>query len=89
MYLKKVLTVISIIILIFPYAVVHAAVNEIEDVVVGSMFLDKKSEETVHFSNKNELFYSKCKDEELIISKLSNITNIYRRSSEIMKKYKN
>lgn len=62
---------------------------EIEDVVVGSMFLDKKSEETVHFSNKNELFYSKCQDEELIIFKLSKITNIYRRSSEVMEKYKN
>ena len=37
MYLKKVLTVISIIILIFPYAVVHAAVNEIEDVVGARM----------------------------------------------------
>ena len=62
---------------------------DIKDVVVGSIFSNKKSEETVHFSNKNELFYSKCQDEELIISKLSKITNIYRRSSEVMEKYKN
>lgn len=62
---------------------------DIKDVVVGSIFSNKKSEETVHFSNKNELFYSKCQDEKLIISKLSKITNIYRRSSEVMEKYKN
>jgi DNA repair photolyase len=59
------------------------------DIKDGSIFSNKKSEETVHFSNKNELFYSKCQDEELIISKLSKITNIYRRSSEVMEKYKN
>lgn len=62
---------------------------EIKDVVVGSIFLDKKSGETVHFSNKNELFYNKYQDEEVIISELSKITTLYRRSSEVMNKYKN
>lgn len=47
MYLKKVLTVISIIILIFPYAVVHAAVNEIEDVVEDIKISDEKMIENV------------------------------------------
>ncbi len=62
---------------------------EIKDVVVGSIFLNEKSDETVHFSNKNELFYNKCLDEDLIHSKLSNVTNTYIRSSEVTEKYKN
>lgn len=62
---------------------------QIKDVVIGSIFLNKKSEETVHFSNKKVLFYNKCQDEELIISELSKIANTYKRSSEVMNKYKN
>ena len=63
--------------------------NDIKDVVVGGIFSEEHSEETVHFSNKEELFYNKCQDEELIISELSKIANTYKRSSEVMNKYKN
>lgn len=60
---------------------------KIKDVVVGSIFTNNISEETVHFSNKNELFYTKNSDEDIIISELSKITNVYKRSSEVMYKY--
>lgn len=60
---------------------------KIRDVVVGSIFTNCTSEETVHFSNKNELFYTKNNDEDIIISELSKITNVYKRSSEVMYKY--
>ena len=59
----------------------------IKDVVIGSIFTNYISEETVHFSNKNELFYTKNSDEDMIISELSKITNVYKRSSEVMYKY--
>lgn len=59
----------------------------IKDVVVGSIFTNYISEETVHFSNKNELFYTKNSDEDMIIFELSKITNVYKRSSEVMYKY--
>ena len=59
----------------------------IKDIVVGSIFTNYISEETVHFSNKNELFYTKNSDEDTIISELSKITNVYKRSSEVMYKY--
>lgn len=42
----------------------------------------------VHFSDKNQLFYTKIDDEEVIIFELSKIANVYRRSSEVMYKYK-
>lgn len=60
---------------------------KIKDVVVGSLFTNNPSEETVHFSSKNELFYTKNSDEDIIISKLSKITNVYKRSYEVMYKY--
>ena len=60
---------------------------KIKDVVVGSIFTNCVSEETVHFSNKNELFYTKNSDENVIISELSKIANVYKRSSEVMHKY--
>ncbi len=60
---------------------------KIKDVVVGSIFTNCTSEETVHFSNKNELFYTKNNDEDIITSELSKITNVYKRSSEVMYKY--
>lgn len=60
---------------------------KIRDVVVGSIFTNRTSEETVHFSDKNELFYTKDNDENIIISELSKITNVYKRSSEVMYKY--
>lgn len=62
---------------------------KIKDVVVGSMFTSNISEETVHFSNKNKLFYTKNSDEDIIISELSKVTNVYKRSSEVMYKYNN
>ena len=60
----------------------------IRDVVVGSIFTGNISEETVHFSDKNLLFYTKNDDEDTIISELSKVTNVYRRSSEVMYKYR-
>ena len=65
----------------------YIEIYKMQDVVVGSKFTNKKTEETIHFSNQNKLFYNKCKDEDIIISELSQITNVYRRSSEVMKKY--
>ncbi len=60
----------------------------IKDVVVGSIFTSNKSNETVHFSNRNELFYNSIKDEDIIISELSKICNVYRRSTEVTNHYK-
>lgn len=60
----------------------------IKDVVVGSIFTTKQSSETVHFSNSNQLFYNEVDDEKTIIDSLSSITNVYRRSSIVMAKYK-
>lgn len=61
---------------------------DITDVVVGSIFTGNISEETVHFSDNNQLFYTKIDDEDAIISELSKITNVYRRSSKVMYKYR-
>ena len=58
----------------------------IKYVVVGSIFTDCVSDETVHFSDNNKLFYNKINDEDTIVSELSKITNVYRRSSEVMNK---
>ena len=60
---------------------------KIKDVVVGSLFTNNKSEEIAPFSTKNKLFYNKSKDEDMIFSELSKITNVYRRSSEVVNKY--
>ena len=60
----------------------------IKYVVVGSIFTDCVSDETVHFSDNNKLFYNKINDEDTIVSELSKITNVYRRSSEVMNKLK-
>lgn len=59
----------------------------IKDVVVGSMFSSSVSNERVHFSNEINLFYNENCDESIIISSLAEITNVYRRSTEVMKKY--
>ena len=61
---------------------------DIRDVVVGSIFTGNISKETVHFSDKNQLFYTKIDDEDAIITELSKATNVYRRSSEVMYKYR-
>lgn len=60
----------------------------IKDVVVGSIFTSNKTNETVHFSNKNELFYNSIKDEDIIISELSKVCNVYRRSTDVINYYK-
>ena len=60
----------------------------IKDVVVGSIFTSNITNETVHFSNKNELFYNSIKDEDIIISELSKICSVYRRSTEVTNCYK-
>ena len=60
----------------------------IKDIVVGSTFTNNVSEEPVHFSNNEDLFYTENSDEETIIKELSGILNIYRRSSEVMSSYK-
>lgn len=61
--------------------------HKITDVVVGSIFTDAISDETVPFSSDSKLFYNKIDDEDIIISELSKLTNVYRRSTEVMKKY--
>lgn len=61
---------------------------KIKDVVVGSIFTNNKTNETVHFSNKNELFYNSNKDEDVIINELSKVCNVYRRSTDVMRYYK-
>lgn len=58
----------------------------IENVVVGSMFTKDSSKEKSPFSN--ELFYNKTSDEDIIFNELSKVTNVYRRSTEVVKKYK-
>lgn len=60
----------------------------IKDVVVGSIFTSDISDEQVHFSSTNKLFYNKNSDEDKIYSELSKITNVYRRSTEVTNKYK-
>lgn len=60
----------------------------IKDVVVGSIFKEKESEEKVHFSNKNKLFYNPVSDELEIKRRLMGMCNVYSRSSEVMSKYR-
>ena len=60
----------------------------INDVVVGSIFKEKETGETVHFSNKNELFYNPVSDELEIKRKLMELCNVYSRSSQVMNKYR-
>lgn len=60
----------------------------IKDVVVGSIFTDNIVGETVHFSNKNELFYNPIEEEDIIVSELLKICNVYRRSTEVTNHYK-
>lgn len=58
--------------------------KKIEDVVVGSIFTENVSKETVHFSSDNKLFYNKCEDEDIIIGVLSSKARICRRSTEVL-----
>ena len=60
----------------------------INDAVVGSIFKEKETGETVHFSNKNELFYNPVSDELEIKRRLMELCNVYSRSSQVMNKYR-
>lgn len=60
----------------------------IKEVVVGSMFTNKQSNEAVPFLNKESLFYNEVDDEKVIIDELKQITNVYKRSTQVTKKYK-
>lgn len=61
---------------------------KIKDVVVGSLFTTNPSDESVPFSNKQELFYQKNDDEDILISEFSKRAKVYRRSTEVLKNYK-
>lgn len=62
---------------------------KIKDVVVGSIFTEDDSDETVHFSNNSKLYYNSVDDEEKIIKKLNNKCRVFRRSTEVTRYYKN
>lgn len=61
----------------------------IKYVIVGSIFTETLSSETVHFSNANKLFYNEIDDESEIINELKNICNVYKRSTEVVALFKN
>lgn len=62
----------------------------VKDVVVGSIFQEKKSKEEVHFSSEGKLFYNPISEELEIKRKLMEVGNlrVYSRSSEVMQYYK-
>ena len=86
LYIKPVLKGITVkdVDLFKEYIVKHHITN----VVVGSIFTNEQSNETVHFSNKNELFYNKINDEDTLIRELSKKANVYRRSTEAVSSFK-
>lgn len=57
--------------------------KRISDVVVGSIFTEEETRETVHFSNDNKLFYNECSDEKIIITSLRSIARVWKRSTEV------
>lgn len=62
---------------------------KIDNVVVGSIFTNELSNETVHFSNKNELFYNPISDEKLIVNELDKICRVFLRSTDVTNFFKN
>ena len=62
----------------------------IRDVVVGSIFGEKKTEETVHFSDKETLWYNPIPEELEIKRRFMELGNlrVFSRSSEVMQYYK-
>ena len=62
----------------------------VRDVVVGSIFGEKEADETVHFSDKGNLFYNPISEEFEIKRKLMELGNLrlFSRSSEVMQYYK-
>lgn len=61
---------------------------KIENVVVGSIFTNELSNETVHFSNKNELFYNPIDDEKLIVNELNKVCHVFLRSTDVTNFFK-
>lgn len=62
----------------------------IKEIVAGSIFSEKYSEEPVHFSNKDLLFYNPNSDEDIIKAKLMELenVNVFSRSSQVTQYYK-
>ena len=62
----------------------------IKDVVVGSIFGEKNSQETVHFSNEGLLFYNPVPDELQIKNELMQMESVrvFSRSSQVTQYYK-
>lgn len=62
----------------------------LHDIVVGSIFGEKETDETVHFSNKRELFYNPISEETTIKQSLRQINGlrVFSRSTEAMHFYK-
>lgn len=63
---------------------------DVKDIVVGSIFREKETEETVHFSDKGILFYNPISEEFEIKRGLMELGNlrVFSRSSEVMQYYK-
>ena len=63
---------------------------DIKDVVVGSIFGEQPSKETVHFSNKGLLFYNPVSDELQIKRELMATGNVrvFSRSTQVTQYYK-
>lgn len=60
----------------------------VKDVVVGSIFREHSTEETVPFSDKKQLFYNPVSDEIRIKNSLRNLCNVFSRSSQVMDYYR-
>lgn len=61
---------------------------KIDNVVVGSIFTSELSSETVHFSNKNELFYNPIDDEKIIVNELNKVCYVFLRSTDVTNFFK-
>lgn len=63
---------------------------DVRDVVVGSIFGEKETEETVHFSDKGKLWYNPIQEEIEIKKQFMELANlrVFSRSSEVMQYYK-
>lgn len=61
---------------------------KIDNVVVGSIFTNELSDETVHFSNENKLFYNPISDELLIANELNKICHVFLRSTDVTNFFK-
>lgn len=64
--------------------------HNVRNVVVGSVFGENKTSETVHFSDEQKLFYNEISDELEIKQRLMQLGNVrvFDRSSKVMQYYK-